>query len=327
MLAGVKREIRFQIPHARAGGALLDFVAQRFPYHSAEGWEQRIADGRLLVNGRRTAPGRTLLAGDVLEYDGSDIVEPPVSRNVGVVFDDSDLLVVDKPANLPTHPGGRYFNHTLWAILKTEFGVDDPTFVNRLDRETSGLVVVARHSRAAKACRAQFAARRVEKRYVALVEGAFPGQLHAAGRVAPDTDDVTHKKQRFVPLPPEAATGAEGAGSTWAETDFRRVAACGPVTEVEAAPATGRLHQIRVTLAALGFPVVGDKLYGVVPDAFARFCRDALTAADWDRLRLPRQALHAASLRLRHPRGAELCLEAPLPEDMRELARRLHGAA
>jgi 23S rRNA pseudouridine955/2504/2580 synthase/23S rRNA pseudouridine1911/1915/1917 synthase len=325
----MRREIRFVVPPERAGVVLLEFLATRFTYHTREGWIERMAEGRVTVNARPVAPEQTLLAGDVLAYEASDIPEPPMDDRIDLVHLDDVLAVVNKSGNLTCHPGGRYFNHTLWALLKKRHGVDDPTFVNRIDRETSGLVVVARAPAAALNLRAQFSGRAVEKRYVALVEGAFPPALSAAGWVAVDFSGELLKKRRFVPVQvservpgaaihPPADCPPVTPDAQWAATEFRLLAAHGPVSEIEARPLTGRLHQIRVTLQTLGFPVVGDKMYGLDPSVFLRFCRDACTPEDRIRMRMQRQALHAAGLRFRHPRfGRSLAFALPLPEDMR----------
>lgn len=310
----MQRKMRFVIPRERAGATALDFLLARFPYHDRAGWTDELVAGRVRVNGCCAEPGLVLSLGDVVEYRSRDVPEPFVRLDVRIVFEDAHLLVVDKPPNLPCHPGGRYFNHTLWAWLKQEHRVADPVFVNRLDRETSGLVVVAASAAAAKNLRAQFAARRVTKRYLALVEGLFPAELSAAGWLVPDTGAVVRKRRLFVPGAPDAAApdGAEPA-----ETAFRLVRASGGVSLVEAVPATGRLHQIRATLHALGFPVVGDKLYGVDPAMFIRFCDDTLSDEDRRRLRMDRQALHAAGLKFVHPRtGKSLAFELDLPADM-----------
>ena len=262
-----------------------------------------------------------LVAGDDVEFIAPDIPEPPVSFEVRVVFEDYDVMVVDKPANLPSHPAGRYFNHTLWAYLKTHACLESPLLINRLDRETSGLVLVAKHTHAEARCRAQFAQRRVVKRYVALVEGAFPEMARSSGWLIPDPESGVHKRRRFVPAapgsdsgtpPPDAITSAE-----WADTGFRCLGFREGVSEVEAMLYTGRLHQIRATLASLGFPIVGDKVYGVDPMMFVRFCTDSLSDEDRRRLRLPRQALHAMELEFTHPStGKPLMFHSSLPADM-----------
>jgi 23S rRNA pseudouridine955/2504/2580 synthase/23S rRNA pseudouridine1911/1915/1917 synthase len=334
----MRRRIQFVIPEERAGVAALAFLVARFTYHTESEWLEQIGAGRVTVNGRRAAPEQLLAAGDELAYDTDGIPEPPWDDRIRIVHRDDDLIVVDKSGNLTCHPGGRYFNHTLWALLKTRHGIDDPTFINRIDRETSGLVVVSRTPQATKKLRAQFAGRTVAKRYLALVEGGFPAAASSAGWIAPDFSGEVLKKRRFIPVP--GATAAEAAGSghggregvapppdslpphpdaQWAYTRFRLVSRHGPVSLVEAQPHTGRLHQIRVTLLALGFPLVGDKMYGVDPGVFLRFCKDACTAEDHLRMRMRRQALHAAGLRFRHPRTNQLlAFDLPLPQDMQD---------
>jgi 23S rRNA pseudouridine955/2504/2580 synthase/23S rRNA pseudouridine1911/1915/1917 synthase len=303
---------------------LGEFLAARFPYRTRAAWDAEIVAGRVRVNGCAVVPGRTLVFRDCIETLVPEGPEPPVCQTVGVILDDPDFLVIDKPANLPVQPGGRYFRHTLWAWLKDSFGLAAPILINRLDRETSGLMLVARHERAARALRAQFAARTVEKRYLALVEGRFPDAAEAAGCLVEDPASPVRKKRLFrLCEPASMADEAMRAGSAWAETRFRRLSEHGPLSLVEARPLTGRLHQIRATLQALGFPVVGDKLYGFDPAAFLRFCADELTDDDRRRLRLSRQALHAAGLRFRHPRTRDwLDYAAPLPADLAELIRR-----
>jgi 23S rRNA pseudouridine955/2504/2580 synthase/23S rRNA pseudouridine1911/1915/1917 synthase len=260
-----------------------------------------------------------LTAGEKLAYDVSGIPEPPVDPSFEVIHADPELLVINKSGNLPCHPAGRYFNHTLWAQLKSAGVCETPYFVNRLDRETSGLVVVARTAEAARACRTQFATRQVEKRYLALVEGIFPVEpWQANGWLLPDEGDGVRKKRRFV----LATDGFDApANGEWSETGLKLIRQLDEIALVEVTPVTGRLHQIRATLWSIGFPLVGDKLYGLDVSWFDRFRKNDLSAHDWQRLRMKRQALHAAGLRFCHPHdGRELKFEVPLPADMRALA-------
>jgi RluA family pseudouridine synthase len=313
----MKRRVRYQMPKDRAGASLLDFLVGRFPYHAREEWRDRIVAGHVRVNDEAVAPERVLNYRDRIDYVVPDATEPAVCFDVGVVFDDDALLVVNKPPNLVCHPCGRYFEHTLWAWAKREAGLDAPIFVNRIDRETSGLVVIARTPAAAKRCRADFIARRVEKQYVALVEGAFPDRVTATGWMVEDEPGPVRKRRRFIPAAPDSPAPPDGQ---WAVTRLQRVALRGPLSEVRVELDTGRRHQIRATLLALGYPLVGDKLYGVDPALFLGFCTDALTDHDRLRLRLNRQALHAERLRFRHPVTRDLLdLHAPLPEDMQAL--------
>jgi len=315
----MKREASFRMPPGSPPETLLDFLSRRFTYHARDVWQVRLAEGRVRVNGHPALADQRLNPGDGVDYDLHDLPEPPVDDAVGVIYEDRALLALDKPGNLPCHPGGAYFNHTLWAILKERFGLREPALVNRLDRETSGLILVAKTPQAARSCRAQFASRQVDKRYRVLVEGLFPADWTARGLMQDEVGGPVRKRRRFVP--DAAPTDASGE---WAATRFRRLAAGGGISLVEAVPETGRLHQIRATLLALGFPVVGDKLYGTDPTRFLRFCRGGLTDDDRTALRMERQALHAASLRLRYPateRWVEW--EAPLPADMRVEMQRI----
>ena len=310
----MKRGIRFVVPKDKEGMSLVDFLASRFPFHTREAWLEQIAQKRVEINGRTAEANYGLAYRDAMVYTADDIPEPPARLDVEVVYDDRDLLVVNKPPNLPCHPGGRYFNHTLWAVLKTRHGIESPALVNRLDRETSGLTVVAKNPEAARKCRTQFNDRRVEKRYIVLVEGSFPDTLHAAGYLTPAHEGHVRKPRTFVPSERGAGEPPDGE---WAETFFRRLDFRNGLSEVEVLPQTGRMHQIRATLHSLGVPVVGDKTYGVDPAIFLRFCTDSMTGDDRRRLRMDRQALHAAGLRFRHPRtGADLRFDLPLPPDM-----------
>lgn len=312
------REMKTTVREKDAGKTLAVFLAGRFTYHSETAWRCLIREGRVEVNGAASDPDRPLASGDALRYDASGIPEPPVETAFRVVSDDPLVLVVDKPGNLPCHPGGRYFNHTLWALLKAQCGVDEPVFVNRLDRETSGLVLVAKTPEASAHLWKQFAAHTVAKRYTVFVEGEFPERLEAAGWLFPDPHSVIRKKRRFAWAAPNCPGPAKEA--EWAETVFERECVCGGFSVVTALPRTGRLHQIRATLLSLGYPVTGDKLYGVDETLFLRFCEGTLTPADDAKLRLRRQALHAGSLRFRHPRSGALTeAVASLPPDMAEL--------
>ena len=310
----MQRKNSVLIQPRQAGRQLLDFVSQRFTYFSREEWQTELAASRFLLNDGEARGDSILAPGDRLVYLMDALVEPPVDSGYTVLHEDDDLLVINKPAPLPCHPGGRFFSHTLWALLKEQHGFADPRFINRLDRETSGIVLVAKTKVAARLCQEQFAQRRVEKVYLVVVEGKFPDtpqEVEAAGWLGPDPNSAIRKKVRFYPeqndAPPKAVDCSTG---------FRRISGTGDgsLSLLEARPHTGRCHQIRASLLSLGFPVVGDKLYGVDEQLFLRFKEGCLSRADHARLRLPRQALHAANLRLVHPiTGKELEFSAPLP--------------
>lgn len=307
----MKRITSVRIGPEQAGAQLLDFVASRFTYRDRVAWEQELADGRFLVNSHLAVPETILAAGDTLVYQMPELQEPPVESGYTVLHEDADLLVVDKPAPLPCHPGGRFFQHTLWAMLKEKYGSQTPVFVNRLDRETSGIVLLARNRQAARHCQQQFIDRMVEKVYLVLVEGDFPpGETAAAGWLMPDTQSAVRKKVRFCPEEGPVAKEAQQCS-----TSFRLISRGNGLSLVEARPLSGRCHQIRATLLGLGFPVAGDKLYGVDENLFLRFRDGQLNEEDVRRLRFPRQALHAVSLAITHPaNGEKIIFGSPLPE-------------
>ncbi len=314
----MKRTARIRIPPQQHGLSLLDALISRFTYHDADEWLALIEQGRLLIDGEPGTPQRVLIAGQELEYRVPSIPEPDVATEYDVIFEDDHILVVNKPANLPCHPAGRFFNNTLWAMLRENHGLPKVHFVNRLDRETSGIVLVGKSARAARHCRRQFEQRSVRKRYIVLVEGRFPDSLEAGGWLERAAGSAVAKKQRFVSRSEDPA--AEGNKRVAAVTSLRRILSHAGLSLVEALPETGRFHQIRATLCSLGFPVVGDKLYGVDDTMYLRFIEGNLTPHDQALLRLPRQALHAASLAFSHPvTVAPAHFQAPLPEDMAAL--------
>lgn len=315
----MKRRSRVTIPPHEAGARLVDFLARRFSYHGLGIWADEIEQARILVNGRKVAADAVLCRGDAVEYLPEDSAEPPVEGAYDVLFEDDFILAVNKPGNLPCHPGGRYFHHTLWAMIKRRNPADGIFFVHRLDRETSGVVLIAKDSRDASVLGRRMADGDFRKGYVALVEGRFPEtSVMAEGVLAPDRKSVIRKKMRFFPLKsPESLPD----GGKHCRTLFKSLLRGHGLSLVSAAPATGRHHQIRATLLALGYPVVGDKIYGVDETLFVRFIEDRLTELDRTRLRMNRQALHGAELAFHHPRtGRLLRITAPVPPMFERLA-------
>ncbi len=318
----IKRKTSVLIKPQQVGQQLLDFISQRFTYRSRKEWQIELAANRFLLNNCQAQAENILALGDQLTYLMPAIIEPAVACNYTILHEDKDLLVINKPAPLPCHPGGRFFAHTLWALLKENHGLTNPRLVNRLDRETSGIVLIAKNKTTARKCQEQFAQRQVEKIYLVLVEGHFITSLpevKATGWLGSDPSSTIRKKMRLYPTQRAAPPGA-----TWSSTAFRQLSSTnnGNLSLLEAKPTTGRCHQIRATLLHLGFPVVGDKLYGVDEQLFLRFQEDRLSATDHTLLRIPRQALHARSLRLHHPTtGIKLEFSAPLPSIIQGLLR------
>ena len=292
-------------------GVRLDhFLSGRFTYQSRTGWQELIREGRIAVNGIRVRASRRLHCGDVITFDVQGVAEPDVDPSYTVVLERPDFLVVSKSGCLPVHPSGCYFRNTLLMLMKERYG--DLFVVNRLDRETSGLVVLAKTPETACLLSGLFASRQVEKTYLAAVFGAFPaGTVVKNGWLSADPDSPVRKKRRFTEADP-GSDDAEPCG-----TEFVRLKASGEYSLVECRPHTGRLHQIRATLRSCGFPLLGDKLYGPDDTIFLRFTEDAMTDSDRAALVLPTQALHAWRLRFALPEtGEEIECESSPPDAM-----------
>jgi 23S rRNA pseudouridine955/2504/2580 synthase/23S rRNA pseudouridine1911/1915/1917 synthase len=310
--------MRYTVRKEHSGRALAAFLAARFPYHNLAGWTALALGGAVLVNGAPAGPDLELGENDAVLYRPAGAAEPAVDLAAAVLYEDSDIILVSKSGNLPAHPAGRYFRNTLWGLLRDRLGVEEPSIINRLDRETSGVTLVAKHQAAARACRRQFDERSVSKTYLAVAEGELAAPIRARGYMGPCPGSAIRKRRRFEP---SAAEGPEpGREAQWADTEFFPAERHGALTLVRAVPHTGRLHQIRATLLALGKPVAGDKMYGLDEGVFLRFVEDRLTAADAALMRLGRQALHASELSFLHPAdGRPMTVSAPLPPDLRGL--------
>lgn len=304
----MERIIKTGVTWNGEGLTLANYLAGRFTYRSLEEWQKRIELKEITVNGSAVPPEYILKLHDVIEYRPGDIEEPPASLDYELLFEDEHLLIINKPANLCVHPSGPYFKHTLWYLLKERFG--DVHLVNRLDRETSGVLIAAKTSEvAAKLAKMQ---NEISKFYMVMVHGNTEQQFSAKGFLFDDAQSNVRKKRKFASgdRPPQGALKIE---SSW--TEFFTLEQKEGVSLVAARLKTGRMHQIRATVYSLGFPVVGDKLYGRDENLFLKLRTDSLSTEDKELLLLPWQALHSAKLAFVHPEtGEELVFNAPLPE-------------
>lgn len=306
-----------QIPPNHEGTRLDRYLADQCPAHSRSRIQKLIAEGAICVNGTPTRSSYRVMAGDSVTLH----VPPPTKSTIGlediplsIFFEDDHLLVLDKPAGMITHPAGRVTSGTLVNALLAHCtqlsginGVLRPGIVHRLDKDTSGLMVVAKSDEGHRGLAAQLAARTMARHYLALIWGGFDAD---EGRVeAPIARHPKHRKRMAV------SPAGRFAATRWrvrARRDF--------LSLLSVALETGRTHQIRVHLARLNRPVFGDPLYGGreerlngIAPLFRRQATHLLAQTN-------RQMLHAIQLTFVHPiTKRELTFESPPPEDMQNM--------
>ena len=307
-----RRQLYSHVPEAEDGAPLPDYLAAHFSRFDRVGWIRAIEAGLVTVNDRPALPDMNVKRHDRVGYFPPETPEPDAELHYHVFYEDSDLLVIDKPGNLCMHPTGPFFRHTLWHLVGSKYG--EIRFVHRLDRETSGLVIAARTRRAAATL--DNGNTPVHKEYLALVNGDFRGRIHAEGYLVHDRTSAVRKKKQFVFADsPEAEAARLDPTAETAVTDLIEESHVPPdMTLVRAVLGTGRQHQVRATLFSLGFPLAGDKLYGPDEHLFLKIKTHTLDKDDLALLRFSRQALHAAVLEFRHPFTGELLhFESPFP--------------
>lgn len=311
-------EIPFEVgPHEH--GLRLDlFLARRMKRMSRTLAARLVREGRV----RRTPPGSLKASARVFLGETVILKRKPMNEAspddvvVPVVYADDDLVAVNKPGNLVVHPTASHYHRTLIRIMRDRMGEESLDLAHRIDKETSGLVLIARHFEAASRLKGQFARRQVEKSYLAIVVGC-PGEDQYAVEVPMRLADTVSNVVMEV-------VSSKHPDAQPALTDVFVLARGRDAALVEARPKTGRQHQIRVHLAHLGHPIVGDKLYLGGEDFFLEAIQADYPADLVDaQVGHDRQALHAWKAAFTHPAlGQRTELAAPLPPDLRALAER-----
>jgi len=298
--------IELQVTRERAGLRLDRFLALELADFSRSRLQALILGGFVQLNDAEPRPRELVKTGDVIRLQ-----VPPIEKieslaeeiPLQILFEDEDLLVIDKPAGMVVHPGAGNLEHTLVNALLHHChalsgigGKERPGIVHRLDKETSGCLVVAKNDAAHRELSKQFAARTLKKVYLALVSGRL---RKAAGVIdAPIARHPIHRQRMSV---------AKNSRGRSAMTEYKVVRSGAEMSLVECALHSGRTHQIRVHLHHLGHPVIGDKLYA------AKLAKS-----------FPRQMLHAWKLGFAQPRTGEWSeFEAPLPQDFSDVLEKL----
>ena len=294
--------MQFSAAKENAGKRLDQALHEQFPAFSRSRLQDWIKQGRVLVNGSTGRSSRLLREGDSIDVEPAEL--PPLqavpeSIPLRVLYEDADFVAIDKPAGMVVHAGAGVHSGTLvnallgrFASLSALGGDLRPGIVHRLDRFTSGVILVAKNDAAHRALAAQFAGRHVEKTYLALVHGSFEAE---SGRIEkPITRDPRHRTRMTARL--------DRGRAAWTEYHVRRRFT--GFTFLEVRIGTGRTHQIRVHLSSIGHPVAGDRLYGA-------------PARNQAQPPLERFFLHAHRIRFQHPfTGQPVEIESPLPGDL-----------
>ncbi len=303
-------ELNLQFPGERLDKALTAAM----PELSRMQWQRLIKEKRVLVDGRIARPSQRLtgdeqVVADIPEAVESDLTAEPIPLDIR--YEDGDILIVNKPAGMVVHPGTGHDSGTLVNALLAHCtdlsGIGNtkrPGIVHRLDKDTSGLLVVAKNDLAQHMLQEQFKKRTVGKQYLALLNGQI--QPPEALIDAPIGRDPRQRKKMSVIVP--GSPRARSSRARWAHTRYRTLSLYEEYSYVQCTLHTGRTHQIRVHMAYAGYPIVGDTVYG----------------RRKQRLHIKRYFLHAAKLTLRRPSDQkELTLTAELPEELQAILDKL----
>jgi 23S rRNA pseudouridine1911/1915/1917 synthase len=333
-------ELRTIEAPAEAKGQRLDlFLAAQLEGVSRSRVQLLIDQGDVLVDGKREKASLKLRGGERIDITGEPRPAPLKAMAeeipLDVVYEDEELAVINKPAGMMVHAGsgqneearnrGTLVNALLYRFkaLSATGGDLRPGIVHRLDKDTSGLIVVAKNDRTHAALAELFSSRQIKKTYIALVQGAVE---RARGTINSNVGRDPQRRTRMTTKP----LGDARAAVSHYEVVRRLANRFGKFTLVRVRIETGRTHQIRVHMASIGHPVVGDTLYGGSGQLTDQVASQAATSkaarrkAEPERLRLGRNFLHAAQLEFSHPgTGKLLQLEAPLPVELEEFLSRL----
>ena len=295
--------MEYRITEAHDGKLLRQFLQADLRLSSKEIKHIKFLENGMTVNGERVTVRRVLKEGDLLRLSTEDTETAPikpVDLPLAILYEDEHLVVPSKPADMPTHPSHDHYDDTVANALAYRYAKNGEPFVfrpvNRLDRNTSGLLLIARNRTAAGRLAEAMKSGKIRKSYLAILDGEMP---LGEGVI----DACLHRTAESIILREVCSPDTPDADPS--RTEYRMLAAENGHTLVEARPITGRTHQLRVHFAHIGHPLTGDDLYGTPSDAIAR------------------HALHARTLAFPHPVTNEVIeIQAPLADDFEAALRK-----
>lgn len=298
------------VPDHCAGMRIDVFLSLRYSDWSRSKIAKAIQEGQVESELRSLKPSTTLHAGEILKVyipgiapEGAPPPLPPV------LYEDDSLIILNKPPGMLAHPSGQRWEYAVIGLVREARPSISPDLAHRLDRETSGILVLTKSSAANHHMKEVFKGRRASKTYLALVHGTIPWEEETAD------GPIGQKPIRKLEL--RRAVVENGDPSRTRFTVQKRL---GAHTLVACQPVTGRTHQIRVHLESVGFPILGDKIYGQPDDVFLEYITLGATPLVRAAVGFPRQCLHAHRLAFPHPVSGEILeVVAPLPEDMQRV--------
>ena len=303
-------EVSFKVAPHNSGLRLDEFMKTMLPRYSRNELHNMI-DTRLVQKERRIKKGTRVRTGDEFFFLYDKKVECIKDEDIPVLFEDDHILIVNKPPGMlvhANHPGGK---NDLIQQLRRRRGSMELYLAHRIDRETSGIILIARSRVIASKLREAFVGRKVEKEYTALVFGEVMDEVGVIDLPICGDDKATVRIKMMAGKGPDVS----GAPSI---TEYKIIKRFNRFTLVKVRPKTGRQHQIRVHFSAIGHPLVGDKIYKD-EKLFVKFIQEGFTEELQRELLLSRHALHASMISFKHPlTGKDIKVEAKMPEDLRD---------
>ncbi len=276
----------------QAKETLIDFLSRRFPYQSRENWLKSIKIGAIKLNNKKADPSYILKSKDIISYERPRSEEPAVDATFKVLYEDEVIVVVEKSGNIPIAESGRYYRNTLVNILKEEVGYEELFAVHRLDKETSGVLLISRTKEVATILGKQFVNHIPKKLYHTLLMG----EMKESPLLVDQPIGRCNQEQSKIRI--RQVVKEDGKPS---QTEFIAEKVTEGLTLARVQTFTGRTHQIRCHAEHIGHPILGDKLYGQTDDQFLEFLNENQDPVFPPFGKIDRQLLHSSSLTFLHP--------------------------